>query len=227
MNWAASAIKKGRLNTWYRVFAPKHNIEDDLFKIAQELQELKAEPDAGRLYNDYVLRLIWRFLHRRYAYGPASRIAKIIRQRREGFWWGLWRWKDYAQIRLLIGICAGFFLVLSSGDISAFLRNIDGTSIQTAHWIVAIGLTVAFSAWEVEKQVGRQSFSLLLRRTLLLAGIGLFFGVCGATLEFWIGRQIRGYEHPWAVALSTGLLAVVLGHIFQLFGQDQPLGDPV
>ena len=241
--WCLAAIKKETpVASCYRIFSDHFDLETDLSDSIPYFITLENKEERS-----YELRLMWRFLHRRYAFGAASRVNKALSQH-ETLSWRLHRYKDWLRLRLLISIGAGFILVYSSSGLFGFLKAIDGRPEQILLAIALTSIHFALCFQEVQKQIGRPKAGILPVRATILAVIGISYGFLGATIQYGIGQHLGWikcaslgvdhtgkaltevgscYAHSFPIAISCALAAVTLGNIFQLFWQDRSVGDPL
>src|SRR5258707_8376180 len=69
----------------------------------------------------YPLRLLRRFLFRRYAFGAASEVNRILGEHHPGPGTRLWLWKDRCLPRVGLSLVIGFGAVLGAGHLTDWL----------------------------------------------------------------------------------------------------------
>ena len=188
--------------------------------------------DAGR-----DLRLIWRCLMGRYAFGAALKVGRqlwknenspsrrfLTLEMMDRISWRLWRGKDYLIWRLGIAVLVGFVLLASSSGCRTMIERIDGRWL--AWHFVALELAVVYflALAEVQRRIGRRRWwRVLLWRALWVTVAGALWSLPGSVLLQFIGWP----GVPKGVLALCAATAVLMGFVFQLFWQDRSIGDPL
>ena len=85
---------------------------------------------------------------------------------------------------------------------------------------------VALAFANVQRQIGRASGVSLFGRSLVLTVYGIVYASAGAAIHYW-GAPRLGYVVTGPFVCLCAASAMLLGFVFQLFWQEQALGDPL
>jgi hypothetical protein len=84
------------------------------------------------------------------------------------------------------------------------------------------GLAVA----EVQRRVGRRSWSVIVSRAAIITGVGTVYAAIGGWLVYRGGDSL-GLTSSCRFAAAGASIAFLLGFVFQLFWQERSIADPL
>jgi hypothetical protein len=219
--WMREALKPGSHTAQlYRIL--EVDLDGDILRA---VPAFLPSPHLGLCDSRYALRMFWRVLFRRCAIHHAWRMARFLRTN-ETLPWRLWRLKEYLMPRLLVGVLLGFFILLASSGLIDVFQHLQYKAtwyvVPAVFLLFVLGLAFA----NVERQIGRSSGPVLFRRSFALAVYGLVYAGVGAMVHYW-GAPRLYYQVTRPFVCLCAASAMLLGFVFQLFWQDQALGDPL
>jgi hypothetical protein len=219
--WMREAVKPGsKTAELYRVL--EVDLDGDILRA---VTAFLPSPHLGHCDSRYALRMFWRVLFRRCAICHAWRLARYLKVN-ESFPWRVWRVKEYLMPRLCVGVLLGFFILLASSGLIDVFQHLQ----YSPRWYLAPAVFLLFVVGlafaNVQRQVGRFSGPTLFRRSLVLTGYGIAYAGLGAAIHYW-GAPRLCYEVTGPFVCLCAASAMLLGFVFQLFWQDQALGDPL
>ena len=111
-NWILDAVTEGHFNClMYRAEPGRYDIEDLILKRLELFRN-----EGGYDQAQHHLKMIRRFLLKRYAFGVVRKVDERLKGR-------LWLWKDYVVPRIGLAMVLGFGAVLGAGPVSDWLGN--------------------------------------------------------------------------------------------------------
>lgn len=227
--WVRKAIRStSLLNQLYRYYGidpdgKEVSIEEDVARASEQFRPGKGILEEEALY---ALRVMWRFLMRNYAVPEARQIDRVLRTLHEPAFWRTWRNVSYCFPQLAVAVAVGYLVLTGCSTVLGLLGKI---SQHTAGVCVcaALALTAAFflGMADVQRRVGRR-----LRVMLCRSGWLFLVGVAYTSIGFFIHWFLWWYldiAFDWKYALLISTAALPLGFLFQLFWQEQSIGEPL
>ena len=223
--WFKAALTpNSREGECYRILGPSLLDEDIVACLPAFVP--KRDLGFGPLESQYVLRQLWVFLFRRYAFSEAKAVAGSLSEERH--WFNrVWRFKDWLLWRLMVGIFAGFLLL---GSNSSLIQILDKAH-ECFRWQVAIlGLCLAFSFFivffDLERRIGCAGWRVMVPRLFHVLVRALIYACLGGLVQYFGARSL-GFIAPREFVVLCSAAAIVLGFLFQLIWQEHSIGDPL
>ncbi len=220
-SWMREAVKpSSQIAQLYRVL--EIDLDGDIVRAAPAF---RSTLHYGRYDSRYAFRMFWRVLFRRCAICHARRLGPYLRPT-ESLPWRLWRVKDYFMPRLIVGVLMGFFILLSSSGLIDVFQHLQNDRYWFIVPVVFLVFVLGLAITNVQRQIGRSSGPALFRRSLGLVAYGAVYACIGAAVHYW-GAPRLCYRVTFPFVVLCAASAMLLGFVFQLFWQDQALGDPL
>lgn len=222
--WGLLTIARGSLlHDFYRALAL--DMDGDLEASAKAIATFPNKPMA----RDW-LKSIRRFSYRHYSYRLAGVVNGLLDGHEQSRLWRIWGRKDWLNLRLGVGVGAGFLLLGASSSLTDYLSAAHNTAMAWWVGIPALTAVLLMSLQEVQSVVGRVPDLWSRTWCLFLRGIG--YGLAGAATAKWLNSGLErkpplGPPAEWTFYLLCGCVAMLLGFVFQLFGLDRSIGEPV
>lgn len=208
---------------YYNVF--EEDIETDLVNYVKCSYWQSNSKDHQKVLI-YEAKLVWRLLMRRYAWFHAMEVWNRLRATDSWVWSG-YRLTNLLLPRLGVAIFAGFLAILGSGDLTEFV-----TRVSTDAWprtgVIAVSLALALwlTFTEVQRRVGRSARRATVRTLLIFLGgllqtIALTAVVVAGSKYF---QKLGPLDCCGKLLLAS--IALAVGHIVQLFWEEDSIGDP-
>jgi hypothetical protein len=198
------------LHTQYRAYG---------WPMEQELMEKLVafnQEDELAVHN---LKLVRRFLLRRYSFCRVLKVDTLLRKKGVRFWWLC---KDYIVPRIGLSLLLGFALVLGSSRLFDALRELATKRCVAGALIAVCGLLALSLIYLNVRETLGASHSAVARRTLGIFIAAILWAACELLVVYGLSLVMRHdfvwtWAFNWLHAAEIGAVALVVAILTQFF----------
>lgn len=205
--------------------ALEEDLERDVVSYVTSNMWTRADEDTRKVLI-FDGKRTWRLLMRRYAWCDAMVVWNRLRTQDSPVW-SAYRLTNLVLPRLWVAIFVGFLAILSSGE---FLDFVGSVAKDPGSRAVLTGVSLTLASWltftEIQRRAGRSAGRAVVRCAMVFLG-----GFIQALLLIWLlMANVRYFPKLGSLDCCGGLmlasLGLVIGHIVQLFWEEDSIGDP-